>query len=55
MNSEPYGNYNKLKEIEERLWEIINESNTELLNTKIGDAWLSIFEYLKENDLNTVE
>lgn len=55
MNSEPYENYNELKEIEKRLWQILNESNMELLNTKIGDAWLSIFKYLKENYLNTVE
>lgn len=55
MNSKPYETYNELKEIEKRLWEILNECNMELLNTKIGGAWLSIFEYLKENDLNTVE
>lgn len=36
----------ELKEIEERLFLIINESGDEALYSKLGGAWSNLYDYL---------
>ena len=39
---------NELKEMENRLFDIINQSDKDVLYGKLGDTWNSLYEYLKE-------
>lgn len=39
--------YDELKNIENWIWDKIHDSD-ELLNSKLGEAWSNIYDYLKE-------
>lgn len=43
--------YDELTEIEDRLYEIVNDLGA--LGTKLGGAWSSLYTYLEEISYNT--
>lgn len=42
----------ELKEIEERLFLIVNESGDEALYSKLGSSWSNLYDYLKEQKVS---
>lgn len=40
---------NELKEMENRLYDIINQHGENILNSKLGDAWSNLYDYLRDN------
>lgn len=46
--------YEELKQIEDRLYKIGKEMDA-IQNTKLGDAWMTLYSYLKKVELNDLE
>lgn len=44
----------ELKEIEERLYDLVYLCGEELLNSKLADAWSNLFDYLIEKGIYEV-
>lgn len=44
----------ELKEVEDRLFNIIHLSGEDLLNSKLGDAWSILYDYLREKGVYEV-
>ena len=41
---------NELKEVENRLYDIIaNQNDENILNSKLGEAWINLYNYLLDN------
>lgn len=38
----------ELQEIEERLFQIINDSGVEALHSKLGGSWSNLYDYLRD-------
>lgn len=44
----------ELKEMENRLYEIINLCGENVLESKLSDAWSNLYDYLREHDVINV-